>query len=77
MPLDSVLLYQAKAWIDMFGYRLFKVAGSVVILLFTQWLPFQVSVPQLSWLTVSICAIWIGFIFVLRQDYQLVCQKTG
>jgi AAA family ATP:ADP antiporter len=77
VPVDSVLIYQAKAWIDMFGYRLFKVAGSVVILLFTQWLPFQVSVPQLSWFTVSICAIWIGFIFVLRQDYQLVCEKAG
>jgi hypothetical protein len=20
---------------------------------------------------------WIGFIFVLRQDYQLVCQSSG
>jgi AAA family ATP:ADP antiporter len=77
VPVNSVLIYQAKAWIDMFGYRLFKVAGSVVILLFTQWLPFQVSVPQLSWFTVTICAIWIGFIFVLRQDYQLVCQAPA
>jgi AAA family ATP:ADP antiporter len=77
VPVDSVLIYQAKAWIDMFGYRLFKVAGSVVILLFTQWLPFQVSVPQLSWFTVSICSIWIAFILVLRHDYQLVCQSAG
>ena len=77
VPVDSVLIYQAKAWIDMFGYRLFKVAGSVVILLFTQWLPFQVGVPQLSWFTVSICAIWIASILVLRHDYQLVCQSAG
>jgi AAA family ATP:ADP antiporter len=77
VPVDSVLIYQAKAWIDMFGYRLFKVAGSVVILLFTQWLPFQVSVSQLSWFTVSICAIWIALILVLRQDYQRVCQSAG
>ncbi len=77
VPVDSVLIYQAKAWIDMFGYRLFKVAGSVVILLFTQWLPVQVSVPQLSWFTVSICAIWIAIILVLRHDYQLVCQSAG
>ena len=77
VPVDSVLIYQAKAWIDMFGYRLFKVSGSVVILLFTQWLPFQISVPQLSWFTVSICAVWIALVFVLRQDYQLVCEKAG
>lgn len=77
VPVDSVLIYQAKAWIDMFGYRLFKVAGSLVILLFTQWLPFTVSVPQLSWFTISICAIWIAIIFVLRLDYQVVCAASA
>jgi AAA family ATP:ADP antiporter len=77
VPIDSVLIYQAKAWIDMFGYRLFKVSGSVVILLFTQWLPFTVSVPQLSWFTISICAIWIAIIFVLRIDYQMACEAAG
>lgn len=77
VPLDSVLLYQAKAWIDMFGYRLFKVSGSVVILLFTQWLPFSVSVPQLSWFTVSICAVWVAIIFVLRLDYQVACEASA
>ncbi len=77
VPVDSVLIYQAKAWIDMFGYRLFKVTGSVVILLFTQWLPFKVSVPQLSWFTISICAIWISIIFVLRLDYQGICEASA
>ncbi len=77
VPIDSVLIYQAKAWIDMFGYRLFKVSGSVVILLFTQWLPFTLSVPQLSWFTISICAVWITIIFVLRIDYQVACEAAG
>ena len=77
VPVDSVLIYQAKAWIDMFGYRLFKVAGSVLILLFTQWLPFTVSLPQLSWFTVSICIIWIILIMVLRHDYQQVCEQSA
>lgn len=76
VPVDSVLIYQAKAWIDMFGYRLFKVAGSVLILLFTQWLPFTVSLPQLSWFTVSICMIWMILIMVLRHDYQLICEQS-
>jgi AAA family ATP:ADP antiporter len=76
VPVGSVLIYQAKAWIDMFGYRLFKVAGSVLILMFTQWLPFTVSLPQLSWFTVTICIIWIVLIMVLRHDYQLICEQT-
>ncbi len=75
IPVDPIIIYQAKAWIDMFGYRIFKVSGSVLILLFTQWLPFTISVAQLSWFTISICAIWIGLILALRFDYQAVCQK--
>jgi len=76
VPMDSVLIYQAKAWIDMFGYRLFKVFGSLLILLFTRWLPVTLSIGQLSWFVVSICAVWIGLIAVLRLEYQMVCQNT-
>jgi len=70
IPVNPVLIYQAKAWIDMFGYRLFKVLGSVVILLFTQWLPFTLSVPQFSWFTIAICILWIAVIFLLRPEYK-------
>ncbi len=70
VPIDSVLIYQAKAWIDMFGYRLFKIFGSFIILIFTQWLPFAVSVPQLSWFTVGICIMWLGLIVVIRREYR-------
>lgn len=75
IPVDPIIIYQAKAWIDMFGYRLFKVFGSIIILLFTQWLPFSISIAQLSWFTISICAIWTGLILALRLEYQVVCQK--
>jgi len=77
VPVDSVLIYQAKAWIDMFGYRLFKVSGSLLILLFTQWLPFTLSAGQLSWFTLSICGAWVGVVALLRSEYQVVCQKSG
>ena len=75
IPVDPIIIYQAKAWIDMFGYRLFKVFGSVIILLFTQWLPFTISVAQISWFTISICAIWIGLVLALRLEYHVVCQR--
>jgi AAA family ATP:ADP antiporter len=76
VPVDPVVIYQAKAWIDMFGYRTFKIAGSVLILLFTQWLPIQLKVAQLSWFTIGICAVWIGAVIVVRQQYQSV-RRTG
>jgi ATP:ADP antiporter, AAA family len=74
VPLKSVLIYQAKAWIDMFGYWLAKGAGSVVILLFTTGLPFALGVPQLSWFILGICSFWIVLVVMLRHDYQLARQ---
>ncbi|UCF94588.1 MAG: hypothetical protein JSW39_10645 [Desulfobacterales bacterium] len=76
VPVNPVLIYQAKAWIDMFGYRVFKVTGSLLILLFTQWLPFTVSVSQRSWFTLGICGIGVSLIMIVRDDYRLVCEKT-
>ncbi len=75
VPVNSVLIYQAKAWIDMFGYRIFKVFSSLLILLLTQWLPFRVNVPQLSWLIVGLCMAWVGILMVLRADYRLFASS--
>jgi AAA family ATP:ADP antiporter len=74
IPLDPVIIYQAKAWIDMFGYRLFKVSGSILILLCTQWLPVSLGIAQLSWMTTGICAAWFAIIMVLRYEYRRVCE---
>jgi ATP:ADP antiporter, AAA family len=76
VPVDPVVIYQAKAWIDMFGYRTFKLSGSLLILLFTQWLPIQLGVAQLSWFTIGICAVWIGAVIAVRRQYQSV-RRTG
>jgi AAA family ATP:ADP antiporter len=74
IPVDPVLIYQAKAWIDMFGYRTFKILGSILILLATQWLPFKLGIHQLSWFTIGICTVWVGLIAGLRYQYHLVCK---
>ncbi|BCR04910.1 hypothetical protein DESUT3_19790 [Desulfuromonas versatilis] len=76
IPIDSLLIYQAKAWIDMFGYRLFKIFGAFVILAFTQWLPFSLSVPQLSWFTFGICLLWVLLILFIRRDYTNLEKKA-
>ena len=76
VPIDSLQIYQAKAWIDMFGYRLFKVAGSILILLLTQWLPFSVSTVGLSWLTMAVCVVWLMAIYLLAREHRLVMQAS-
>lgn len=75
VPVNPVLIYQAKAWIDMFGFRMFKVFGSVLILVFTQWLPFSIGLGHLSWFTLGFCIFWIGLLIILKADYQVICKK--
>jgi AAA family ATP:ADP antiporter len=70
IPVDPVQVYQAKAWIDMLGYRLFKVAGSVLILLFTKWLPVTLGLAQFSWITVIVCGLWIGAVAAIAPRYR-------
>jgi len=77
VPIDPVIIYQAKAWIDMFGYRIFKVSASFLILLVTQWLPVSMGIAQLSWITITISVAWIVIIMVLRYEYHQVCEGEG
>lgn len=70
VPIDSLLIYQAKAWIDMFGYRLFKIFGSILILIFTRWLAAPFTLPQLSWLVLVICLVWLIVLKQLGREYD-------
>jgi AAA family ATP:ADP antiporter len=77
VPIDPVLIFQAKAWIDMFGYRLFKVLGSVLILLLTQWLPWSISAGQLSWLVLCVCLVWLATLVRLGGEYRQVLARVA
>ena len=76
VPIEPLLIFRAKAWIDMFGYRLFKVLGSVLILLLTQWLPWPVDAAQLGWLVLSVCASWGLALVALHREYTRVRAKA-
>jgi len=77
VPVDSLLIFRAKAWIDMLGYRVFKVLGSVFILLFTQWLPVTLHFTQLSWMTLAICCVWIYLVGMLRREYHMLLKDQA
>ena len=76
IPVDPVQTFQAKAWIDMLGYRLFKVLGSGLILLATQWLPIRLDIGELSFLTLIICTLWIMTIGLLANSYRQLTQAA-
>lgn len=70
ISVNPLLIFQAKAWIDMFGYRLFKVLSSFLILLLTQWLPFTLPSADLIWLVLLICIVWGVTLLALRREYR-------
>ncbi|MEZ5542307.1 MAG: Npt1/Npt2 family nucleotide transporter [Pseudomonadota bacterium] len=76
IPIEPVLIFQAKAWIDMFGYRLFKVLGSVLILLLTQWLPWRIGAGELGWLVVAVCLVWLLTLLRLGAEYRQVLARV-
>lgn len=68
MPVPPLLIYQAKAWIDMLGYRMFKVLGSAMIVVFASASPAHRLATDLGWLTFAICAAWLAAVFVLGRE---------
>lgn len=75
IPIDPVRTYQAKAWIDMFGYRLFKIIGAVLILALTQWFSLGVTVVHLGYLTVAIGAGWVLVVMLLAPEYRAAVMR--
>ncbi|MCB0317921.1 MAG: hypothetical protein KDD56_04135 [Bdellovibrionales bacterium] len=58
----SKLVYLMKPWIDMFGYRTFKILGALLILFLSSALTFR----WLSVLIVLICLFWIISIVIFK-----------
>ncbi len=73
---DPLLTYQAKAWIDMFGYRTFKVFGSGLILTILAFSPAARVGYDLAWLTLLICAFWIAAVVVLGREQQRLLLRN-
>ena len=72
VPVDALLMYQAKAWIDMFGYRTFKMLGALFLLLVTQWTAVTAEILSLPMIIVAACVIWAGVLVVLYREYDLL-----
>ncbi len=75
IPVESLLMYQAKAWIDMFGYRLFKAMGSLIIIALSHQSLVGDGVADLGWVTLGGCVIWIWVLVTLHREY-LVLTRT-
>lgn len=70
VPVDPVTIYRAKAWIDMFGYRSFKIIGSGIILILTHFLMVEDGLRALSAVVILLCLCWVVAIFAIRVHFR-------
>lgn len=72
IPVDPSVMYQVKGWIDMFGYRTFKIFGALIIIALTQWTGLTPGIIDLNWVIMLGCVIWVGFLLSLYHDYKAI-----
>lgn len=70
IPIEPILMAQAKAWIDMFGYRLFKALGSLIIIGVTALGAHGMGVVDLGWLVIAGCVLWSWVLVQLHREYR-------
>ncbi len=76
IPVDQLVMYQAKAWIDMFGYRSFKVVGAAIILVLTQWTTLAQDLLSLNWVILISCGIWMLLLVALHRHYEMLVRPV-
>ena len=72
IPIPSEVIFESKAWIDMFGYRLFKVFGAGLILLVASGQSVHASATQLNLAILLACLGWIGLLMFLYRQYRSI-----
>ncbi len=74
IPVDPDVMYQVKSWIDMFGYRTFKIFGALIIIALAQSAEIMPVMVDLNWIVMLGCVIWVGFLVALYRDYLAIMQ---
>lgn len=69
LPLPPEVTRQAKAFIDVTVDRFSRGFGAAVTLILIQPWGFHLAWPQLSWLSVTISAIWIACVIRVHREY--------
>ena len=63
---EAARIFRIKAWIDMVGYRSFKIAGNLAIIAVGQ-LAWQTTHYVLAGITLAVCAAWVLAVWALRR----------
>ncbi|MEQ1439473.1 ATP translocase [Fontimonas sp. SYSU GA230001] len=77
VPVAPDLIFKLKAWIDMFGYRAFKVLGASAILLLTEWTHWLVAPAAYSYFTIPAALLWIALVLSLARPYRALTAQEA
>lgn len=61
-------VFIVKTWIDVYGYRVFKILGSVLILIFTRWLTLSPLLTDLAMIIIVFASFWIVALIFLKDS---------
>lgn len=76
LPLPADVKYRAKPFIDVTVDRLAKGAGALLILVLIKDWGLGLSWQQLSFASLAIMALWIGFALRARREYLAAFRKS-
>ncbi|MFA5940751.1 MAG: hypothetical protein WC809_15445 [Sinimarinibacterium sp.] len=77
VPIAPELIFKLKAWIDMFGYRAFKVLGATAILLLTEWTHWLMEPAAYCYFTIPAALVWALLVLSLARPYRaLIAQEA-
>ena len=75
IPLDAVSKYKGKAFIDMFGIRMFKTLGAGFLLFYTLKLKsLGVSSEYLMVFVLVLAAIWLRSVFCVSKGFKVLSR---
>lgn len=67
LPLHQNVMFSAKAWIDIFGHRMFKVVGAAMVLCLGHW---GLQASGSEYLVSAAALLWLGIILLIRQEQR-------
>ncbi len=68
-PLPSYVRSKARPLIEIFGSRLFEGLAGLMLYLVTGKVLFNLTVQQLSWISISLVAIWLVAVLAVKREY--------
>lgn len=77
VPVAPALIFRVKAWIDMFGYRAFKLIGALTILALTEWSGWLHDPAAYSYLTIPVVLLWCALVLSLSRPYRALTAREA